>query len=343
MANPKPQPTAIDLFAGAGGASQGLKEAGYKIIAAVEMAPDAAHSYVANHRGVPTIIGDIRTIDPMELRKKLGLKKGQLGLLKACPPCQGFSSLGSHDRRDPRNDLVLEVWHFIKEFKPKALLLENVPALKDDPRLKTLARRMGRLGYKSKAYLVDAADFGVPQHRRRMILLASRDTNSLPETLLQALPEEFDKSPMSVGDALKDLGRPGRGRDALHRGRNLKSLTNTRIRNIPRGGTRFDLPKRIRLKCHTRLDQRHATTSYGRMDWDSPAPTMTTRCTTPACGRFIHPRANRAITLREAALIQTFPKKYAFFGFYDEIERQIGNALPVKLSKALGLIVRNLT
>lgn len=341
--------TAIDLFAGAGGATQGLRDAGFEVVAAAENDPKAAGSFAANHPDV-LLAGDVRLVEPWRLRRHLALRLGELDLLKACPPCQGFSSLARGEEDADRNDLVLDVDRFVRAFMPKAVLLENVPGLARDDRLPALLGSLAAAGYAHRQYDVDARQFGVPQRRRRLIVVAVRRdvADRPPEDLLAALPAGFDVAPRTAGDALAVLAAAIAPDDPLDRHRQSSPKVRARIAAVPVGGTRFDLPEEHRLACHSRMtrDGRpvkgQATASYGRVRADAPAPTMTTRCTTPACGAFVHPTEDRGLTLREAAAFQTFPPGYAFDGGYDSVERQIGNAVPVRMAHALGLAVMSL-
>lgn len=338
--------TAIDLFAGAGGATQGLKDAGFDVVAAAENDALAAASFAANHANV-VLAGDVREIDPGRLRRFLGLAVGELDLLKACPPCQGFSSLARGEVDPLRNDLVLDVFRFVRDLRPKAVLLENVPGLARDHRLETLLAGVTDLGYVHKQYAVDAREFGVPQRRRRLIVVAVRNPSGdeLPDDIASLMPREFDRTPTTAGEALAALERVLRPDDPWNRHRKSGPVVAARIAAVPVGGTRFDLPPEHQLACHSKLSTERsakagATASYGRVRAAEAAPTMTTRCTTPACGSFVHPTENRGLTLREAAAFQTFPADYRFCGGYDTVERQIGNAVPVRMAQGLGLAVR---
>lgn len=336
------QPSVIDLFAGAGGATQGLRDAGFQVLAAVENDVAAAATYRLNHNATVLLDKDITTVDPHALRMKIGLKAGELTLLKACPPCQGFSSLGTCDPKDVRNDLVNEVWKFVAEFEPRAILIENVTALRSDNRFTRLLRQMTGAGYVNQSYVVDASEVGVPQRRRRLIVVGvkSAEIGLLPQSIFDVLPDDFDRTPPTAGEAIAPAGPIDGSSDPVHRARAPRPNTLARIKAVPIGGSRFDLPPAHQLQCHKNLGtRRNASASYGRMLAGALAPTMTTRCTTPACGRFIHPTEDRGISLREAALIQTFPLTYRFEGGHDQVERQIGNAVPVRLSMALGLAV----
>lgn len=336
---------AVDLFAGAGGSTAGLKEAGYKVVGAVESDTEAAKTYATNHGDVELFEEDIRNVAPSRLGWEVGLERGELHLLNACPPCQGFSTLGAGDVGDERNDLVSIVLPFIDELRPRAFIVENVPGLRSDRRLKALLREATRLGYVVESYVVNAVDFGVPQSRRRLIAIGIHggDRDAFPEHPVELLPRSFRRDPPPISTVLAQAGRLGSDRDPNHRARTNSRKVRERIETIPVNGGRFDLPEAQQLECHKALGyRRSATSAYGRLRLNEPAPTLTTRCTTPACGRFVHPTEQRGISLREAALIQTFPRPYQFLGSYRSIEAQIGNAVPVRLAHGLGLTVTEL-
>jgi DNA (cytosine-5)-methyltransferase 1 len=339
--------TAIDLFSGAGGATQGLSDAGFRMVAAVENDEIAAKSYSDNHPETRVEIADIRTVNEHDLRLTLGLDPGELTLLKACPPCQGFSSLANGAVDSARNDLVLDVGRFVKEFMPAAVLLENVPGLSRDQRLADLICEIELLGYAARKYIVQATDYGVPQRRKRLIVMAVRGgvADIFPDDIRTLLPETFDTSRTTAGEALDGLAVAMGIGDGLNRSRKHSTAVVARMAAIPVNGNRFDLPLEHQLACHTRLEARglrNATSAYGRIRRDEPAPTMTTRCTTPSCGSFVHPTEDRGLTLREAASLQTFPANYKFQGTYGQIEKQIGNAVPVHLAHALGSAMTSL-
>lgn len=330
---------AVDLFAGAGGATQGLLDAGFEVVGAVEIDQDASDTYHANHQNVMLKRCDVRAVSASGWRKELNLDLGELDLLKACPPCQGFSSLAEGRVLEDvqRNDLVLSVMRFVRAFRPRAVLLENVPGLQRDRRFDELLQQMHVAGYATQQFIVKADDFGVPQQRRRLIVIALRGLRrkaDLPTQLALAEPS----ARRTVGDVLAELKKADLSADSLNVSRQLRQSTVARIKAVPVGGGRQDLPAELQLECHRRLDGNRsgAASSYGRLRVDQPAPTMTTRCTTPACGRFTHPFEHRGITLREAATIQTFPISYRFMGGYGSIERQIGNAVPVHLAAHIG-------
>lgn len=336
--------TAIDLFAGAGGATQGLRDAGYDVRAAVEIDPEAASSWVLNHPGV-MIEADVRQVTGRMLLDASGLRRGELDLLKACPPCQGFSTLrGASTPDEARNDLVLDTLRVVDELRPRAVLIENVPGLRQDDRFAHLVRGLEALGYSLRDYKIDADQLGVPQRRRRLVVVALRGA-APPPPLEDLIPSGRRRPPLTAGEALDRLAAALTDSKVPDRWRKARGETARRIAAVPINGTRFDLPEDLQLACHKRLKSsgglpsRNAGGSYGRVRRDRPAPTMTTRCTTPACGSFIHPSENRGLSLREAAAFQTFPPTYVWSGSYGSIERQIGNAVPVWMAEELGRAV----
>lgn len=336
----QPKRTAADLFAGAGGSTQGLKQAGYRVLGAIEYDPVCANTYRRNHKRTKLFEDDIRNVTPTALMEAMEIEPGELDLLNACPPCQGFSSLGAMDAEDERNDLVSTVFPFIEEIAPKAFVLENVPGLARDRRMTKFLAQARAAGYGVKAYKVNATEFGVPQNRRRLIAIGVKGLgdDELPDHPAELLPISFQREPERITKVLAKAGPLRSTRDSIHRGRTATPEVAERIRLIPRNGGRFDLPDSHQLDCHKSLgSKRSAAAAYGRMRLDEPAPTLTTRCTTPACGRFLHPTQHRGITLREAALIQTFPRRYMFDGSYQAIEGQIGNAVPVRMAQGLAM------
>jgi len=321
---------AIDLFSGAGGLSVGLKKAGFRVIAGVESDNVAAETYNMNHRKHILYCDDIRNIDPYLVLSDLNIKVGELDLLAGCPPCQGFSSHRTRNKstsvKDDRNDLVYEFLRFVKAMMPKTIMMENVPGLAKDYRIIHLQKQLKKLGYifnDDSITIRDVSDYGVPQRRKRMILLASRfGIISSPK------PSKIKKT---VLQAIGSLVKPGDSGDYLHdhpvnRSEHVKSL----IKLIPKdGGSRADLPREYWLPCHLRYPDGYRDV-YGRMSWGSVSPTITGGCTNPSKGRFLHPSQNRAITMREAALLQSFPPNYKFSlkRGKDAVSLMIGNALP---------------
>ena len=323
--------TAVDLFCGCGGLSLGLRRAGFNVLAAVDNDELSIETYRMNHRRTYLAEADVRDLDPWALMKLFKLDPGGLDLLAGCPPCQGFSTLRTFNGRrvinEPLNDLVFEFLRFAEVFLPKILMIENVPALMDDPRLGEIRNGLGQLGYQSNAKVFDAVKYGVAQRRRRMILVASR--NGCP-----AFASPINRC-RTVAAAIRKMPPPESSDDSAH---NYKVRRSERvlsiIRQIPRdGGSRTELSEEIQLKCHKEFDGFNDV--YGRMAWHRPAPTITGGCINPSKGRYIHPESHRAITLREAALLQGFPQAYLFSlskGRYAAAQ-MVGNAFPPKFAE----------
>lgn len=319
-------PTAIDCFAGCGGMTEGLKRAGFRVVGAIELDVEAAKTFLLNHRQTHLWNRDIRDVSAKEILEALQIEKGDLDLLGGCPPCQGFSTLrtknGAREIIDDQNELIFEFERLVKGLRPKHVMLENVPALFTDQRLKRFRTSLSRAGYRTEAKVLDVAGYGVPQRRRRLVLLASR------VSAIAFAPQA--RRSKTVRDAIGSLPPAGSSGDPLHDiPEQRSSVVRERIKRIPPdGGSRSSLPESLRLACHKRSDGFKDV--YGRMAWDSPSPTITTGCFNPSKGRFLHPEADRAITMREAALLQSFPRRYRFpheIG-KTKIATMIGNALP---------------
>lgn len=325
------KPKAIDLFSGAGGLTSGLRKAGFQVIAAVEVDPVAAETYASNHKGVWIWKDDICKLTAEKLCEQVGIRPGELDLLAGCPPCQGFSSIrtlnGAREIDDPRNDLIGQFIKFAKVLQPKAIMLENVPGLAKDQRFDRFCKELEALGYPVHgAYMiVNAAEHGVPQRRRRLIMMTSKyGLVPFPKPALRT---------KSVRDAIGKLPAPGASGDPLHDLPDSRSNAVVElIKAIPKdGGSRRDLGEENQLDCHKKCAGFRDV--YGRMAWDKVSPTITSGCNNPSKGRFIHPEQDRAITLREAALLQTFPHNYKFSLKRGKtgVSLMIGNALPPEL------------
>lgn len=324
--------TAIDLFAGCGGLTLGLKQAGFKVLGAVEVNDLAAETFRRNHRSTKLWQEDIRALPAIRAARELNLARGELDLLAGCPPCQGFSSVrtlnGKRRATGLNSSLVMEFLRWVRVLRPKAVLVENVPGLARNWRLREFKRSLRKLGYRLSVEVRDAQEFGVPQRRRRMILLAHLDEQPSRVKGLEGS--------QTVRDAIGSLPNPGKSGDPCHdapesRQRHVMDL----IRSIPRdGGSRSSLGHAKQLACHKKTDGFKDV--YGRMKWDSVAPTITGGCVSPSKGRFLHPTQNRAITLREAALLQGFPRRY-FISLQQgkgAAAQMIGNAFPPAFARA---------
>jgi DNA (cytosine-5)-methyltransferase 1 len=301
------------------------------VIAGVELDSLSAESYRKNHRDVRVWEEDIRGIDLEAVKAELGIESEELHLLAGCPPCQGFSTIRTRKKsaavEDPRNALVSEFIRFVAGLLPKAIILENVPGLASYDGFTEVVAKLEALGYSCEYEVFDAADYGIPQRRKRLVLVGSRKG---------AIPLAKAKGTMRhVRDAIDSLPAAGKSGDALHdvverRSAKVAAL----IKLVPKdGGNRSNLPAEYRLACHKACPGFRDV--YGRMAWDEVSPTITSGCTNPSKGRFIHPEQDRAITPREAALLQGFPPKY-FFSMKrgkDGAARLIGNAFPPEFAR----------
>lgn len=330
--------TAIDLFCGCGGVTYGLESAGIQVVGAIELDPVATATYRLNHiekrhQPIDLITEDIRKVDPVGWRKRLGLSPGNLSLLAGCPPCQGFSALrtlnGSQQNRDRRNGLVRQMLGFAQAFLPKAIMLENVPDLQSRRTFREFVQGLRAIGYTVSHEVKDVKFFGVPQRRKRLVLTAGLGCE---------IPFAKESSQRTtVRETIGNLEPAGRSGDALHDfPENRSEKVRRLISLIPKdGGSRTDLPEWEQLQCHRRCDG--FKDIYGRMAWDDVAPTITTGCFNPSKGRFLHPVENRNITMREAALLQSFPEHFTVPPGTTKtaVASMIGNALPPEFIRRL--------
>ncbi len=329
----------IDFFCGAGGLTRGLLEAGVSVVAGVDIDKRLQATYEKNNVTSRFIARDIRNINTVALREELGITSADLTLYAACTPCQPFSTLNTMKTNDGRKSLLLDFGKLIEQSPPDLIVVENVPGLNNaigkdiyEDFMKTLRK----LGFRTDGDMLDAKWFGVPQTRKRFILVASR--HGQPSLPAPETPEAFATvrtfiekyPPISDGE-----------QSAIYKNHFAKRLLPHHkkiVLAVPLdGGSRSQVrDTSILLKCHQRNPNAHKDV-FGRMAWDEPSPTLTCRCTDVYCGRFIHPSQHRGISLREAAALQTFPDSYEFFGAsHLEKSRQIGNAVPVALARQLG-------
>ena len=339
--------TAVDLFAGGGGLTVGLKKAGFAVVAAVEIEPHAFSTFKANHPEVKAFKQDIRTITGKSL-KELS-PTGQIDLLAGCPPCQGFSSLTCKNKReDARNILVREFGRLVNEIRPSALMMENVPGLtqRGEPLFRELIDLLDSLGYLHEEKILQVADYGVPQSRRRLVLFGGKGFQiSLPEPTHSRTAGNGLNPWRTVESVIKNMPDPvtlskanETGGPEFHHWHVVRDLTLQNLRRIKKAkpGKRWTkIPKRYRPPCHSDASVGFGNV-YGRMAWDQPSPTITGGCTTFSKGRFGHPEKNRTISIREAALLQTFPPDYIIDTPYMEYASNIvGNALPCDFAEVL--------
>ncbi len=328
---------AIDFFCGAGGLTRGLLNSGIEVLAGVDNDEGLRTTYETNNAPSKFLCEDINEIDILSLRKELSVSDKDFVLYAACTPCQPFSTLNRMEGKDERKYLLLSFAELVRQAPPDFLIVENVPGLNNaygKEIYEEFIDTISESGFNDIfADFLDVKDYGVPQRRKRFILLSSRHGKISP-------PKVSDKV-STVADYIKKYHPIKHGESSKrivnHVARKLQPHHLKIVKAVPKnGGSRSDIKDTsILLKCHQKKPKVHKDV-FGRMAWDLPAPTLTCRCTDIYCGRFIHPTQDRGISLREAAAIQTFPDDYEFFGKFIHIARQIGNAVPVKFAQRLG-------
>ena len=344
--------TALDIFSGGGGLTVGLKKAGFRVVGAVEIDHHAFCVFKANHPEVRVFKQDVRTVSGKSLSALS--PNGNVDLVAGCPPCQGFTSLTAKYRRDdPRNYLIFEIARLVREIQPVAVMVENVPGLakKGKPLLDDFIGELESLGYKASWDVLQVANYGVPQSRRRLVILAGKGFSIPFPTPTHSKNQAEGKLPWrTVHDAIQGLPKPTRLDEAQKKGgpqrfhwnviRTLTSANRARIKHSQPGKSRSQLPNALRPECHKGRDEGF-TNVYGRMTWDQPSVTITAGCTTLSKGRFGHPSEDRTISVLEAALLQTFPPDYFFDTPYMEhVCNIVGNALPCIFAEVLAKEVR---
>lgn len=354
-----PRLKAIDFFCGAGGLTRGLRDAGIDVLAGVDNDVRLKRTYEENNRPSRFVMADINAVDIVALREDLEIAEQDTVVYAACTPCQPFSTLNQRRGRDDRKSLLLSFSRLVVEAPPDFIIVENVPGLKNKYGRKIYENFLADLRVAGfvhhDADLLDAQDYGVPQIRKRFILVASRKGPI-------KLPVRAPGKMATVRSAIGKMPAPtiglvgGNSRSAPsatsagpvgaepslpnHIARQLSSAHVSIMEAVPaNGGSRGDVEDTsLLLGCHQRNPKLHKDV-FGRMSWDGPAPTLTCRCTDVYCGRFGHPEETRGLTLREAAALQTFPNNYVFHGTFFHATTQIGNAVPVRLAKHLGRAV----
>jgi DNA (cytosine-5)-methyltransferase 1 len=329
----------VDLFCGAGGLTHGLQKAGISIALGIDSDPICEFPFTFNN-GARFIRADVRDISGYDLSTVF--PSGAIRLLAGCAPCKPFSPFrrGTDNSTDREWGLLGEFSRLAQELKPELVTMENVPGLASKPIFRKFVKDLQQIGYHVVSESVYCPRFGVPQHRRRLVLLASRigqvrvPTGPIP-------PESY----RTVRDAIGSLPKLAAGEsdpnDRLHRSRSVNETNLRRLRLSQPGGTWEDWPKDLRAKCHQKRTGLSYQSVYSRMLWDEPSPTITTQAYSFGTGRFGHPEQDRSITPREAALLQTFPRRFRFVRprekvFMTHVGRLIGNAVPPRLAFFVG-------
>lgn len=329
---------AIDLYCGAGGLSHGFIKEGIDVRAGIDIDPACEYAFSFNNHS-RFINCDIKKLSGKDL---CGLyPEKSVKILAGCAPCQPFSSYSRNKNAisDKRWGLLNDFARLIFEFRPDIVTMENVTRLENHEVYDNFVERVEECGYFTSKYHVFCPDYGIPQTRKRLVFFASRfgTVELIPKT-------HAAEGYVKVRDAISDLPVIRAGEtcvsDPLHQASSLSDLNLRRIKASKPGGTWRDWDEDLLTACHRKPEGKKYVSVYGRMEWDKPSPTITTQCYGYGNGRFGHPEQDRAISLREAALLQTFPRGYRFFRSETEIcmksaARMIGNAVPVELGRVI--------
>ncbi|MCK9749752.1 DNA cytosine methyltransferase [Pseudomonas syringae pv. syringae] len=330
-----------DFFSGCGGTSCGMRAAGMTVRLGLDIDPDAAKTFRANFVGSEFICQDIRTLKTSDVVRHV-VRNNAPTVFGACAPCQPFSKQNRQKKGDDIRKMLLPEFHrFVLEFRPEYIFIENVPGMQTMDKVGPFAKFLkflNKLGYWYDYKVIMAYHYGVPQRRRRLVLVASSlgpikipNATHGPNTEHPNLP--------TVGEWISGLPNLRAGEtdkeDSMHRAALLSELNLERMSKTPIGGGRQDWPEHLWLNCHR--DHGGHSDVYGRMSWDKPSSALTTRCISLSNGRFGHPEQNRAISVREAACIQTFPRDFVFHGNLNSMARQVGNAVPVRMAEVFGM------
>lgn len=315
-----------------------------RILGGLDLDAEAAATYRLNFPEAAFIERDIREVDPIEITKGTTRSPASRLLMSACAPCQPYTNFHrkSSSRAEERT-LLLRLLPFIDHLEPDFVFVENVPGLHKVPGASTFNRfvsALKRRGFHVTWKIVDCREYGVPQRRRRLVMLASvpgelavpRPTHgSAPGLLRPSTVKDWIGHFPAIADGESHPDVPN------HQAAKLTDLNLQRIRATPSGGGRSDWPEVLHLDCHR--EHRGHSDVYGRMSWDAPAPVLTTKCTSISNGRYGHPEQHRPISVREAAALQTFPDDFHFVGRIKSATRQVGNAVPVLLAQAVGAAI----
>jgi DNA (cytosine-5)-methyltransferase 1 len=333
----------FDFFSGCGGTSCGFKAAGLDVLLGIDSDTDSQSSFKANFPNAEFICKDICKLQPTAIEAVVAKAAGHPVLFSACAPCQPFSRQNTlRKAKDPRVSLLNEFSRFVVHFLPDYIFVENVPGIQRVSRKKgplpKFMRLLRSLNYRVRCRVVASDDYGVPQKRMRLVLIASLGSYiAFPRPTHG--PGRGREPHSAVWDWIGDLPPiEAGGCDTTvpnHQAAALSPINLERIRATPEGGGRRDWPERLRLDCHQKAYKGH-TDVYGRMKRNQPSTGLTTRCISLSNGRFGHPTQHRAISVREAACIQTFPRDFIFHGSMASMARQIGNAVPTRMAEVFG-------
>lgn len=337
----------VDLFCGIGGLTHGLIREGFKVVAGIDIDESCKYAFEKNNKS-KFLSKSVTDLSSIELNELFGTSK--IKVLVGCAPCQPFSSYTFKDPEKKDNEkwkLLYEFQRLVLESKPDIISMENVSQLinfKKAPVFNDFIETLKNEGYFIHFEIVNCTEYGIPQNRKRLVLLASK----LGE--INLIPKTHDKdSYVTVRDAIGELPPIQDGEfhqsDKLHFARKLSPKNKLRIQNTPYGGSWKDWSEELILECHKKESGKSYSSVYGRMKWEEPSPTMTTHCVGYGNGRFGHPEQDRGISLREASILQSFPKEYHFFKKGEEfssvmIARQIGNAVPVRLGEVIAKSIK---
>lgn len=332
--------SAVDLFCGVGGLTHGLANGGIHVAAGIDLDPNCRFPFENNNSAI-FLERDIEKLNAEEIRPFL--KAGDFSLLAGCAPCQPFSAY-SRSRRNKQYasqwPLVLSFGRLIEQLQPDLVTMENVPQLVEHEVFSYFLESLS--GYKTWWSVIDCSKYGIPQTRKRLVLMASR----LGDKNLELRPtHEVAKTVRETIGQLTPINAGARNaKDPLHIASSLSELNLKRIKASKAGGTWRDWPSELLASCHQKQSGVTYSSVYGRMEWDKPAPTITTQCFGFGNGRFGHPEQNRAISLREAAMLQTFPADYCFTPSganttFSKMGRLIGNAVPVRLGEVIAEVL----
>lgn len=335
-----PSIVAVDLFCGVGGLTHGLRKAGVDVVAGYDIDPACQWPFEKNNRGATFHKVDVAALSSSELVKHFN--GGQVSLLAGCAPCQPFSTYSLHktDETDHRWSMLEHFGRLVEATRPTLVTMENVPQVRKHKVFQSFLEALERTGYSTSVQVVKCEEYGIPQSRSRLVLLASL----LGEVKLRARNPRRDKS-RTVRAAIGSLERLKAGEasdtDPIHRTSSLNEINTKRIRAAKPGGSWRDWNSDLIAKCHQDEKGKTFPGVYGRMEWDKPSPTITTQFFGFGNGRFGHPEQDRALSLREGAILQTFPPDYKFVKKGEEVQmktvgRLIGNAVPVRLGTIIG-------